>query len=76
MYKVFMVLNENGEQMQCDFNNSVVQLIRVAVNKCLLMIDVATNSPIFLNEKIIGVYNDGNFLVIKNEKSTYCFLPV
>ena len=71
-----MVLNENGEQMQCDFNNSVVQLIRVAVNKCLLMVDVSTNAPISLNEKIIGVYNDGNFLVIKNEKSTYCFLPV
>lgn len=76
MYKVYMVLNENGEQIINQFTGTFVQVINIVLDGCLSFLDILANSVFKAEEKIIGVYYDENFLVVKNERTTYCFVAV
>lgn len=71
-----MILNENGEQLPNRFKNTLIQITNIVLNESLVFIDIMTKSVIRLKEIIVGVYTDDSLLVIKNEKSTYCFIPV
>lgn len=76
MYKLFMILNENGQEVPSKLKNSLVKVTDYFLNGCLVFTDVITNSVICLEERIIGVYCDKSVLVVKNKNSTYCFVPV
>ena len=71
-----MILNENGELLPNDFTNTYVKVKNIVLDGCLSFLDILANLVFKVEEKIIGIYADKNFWVVKNEKSTYCFVPV
>ena len=67
-----MILNQNGTEIRRWFKDRVINIINYTIGGSFSFVDVITGRNYTLNESIIGICYDNGFLVIKNEKSTYC----
>ena len=72
MYKLCMILNENGTEIKQYLKNKVITIVSYTVGGNFSFVDISTGQSYTVRENIIGVCFDNGFLVIKNEKSTYC----
>lgn len=76
MYKLCMVLNENGTEIKKYLKDKVITIVSYTVGGNFSFTDISTGKNYIVRESIIGVCFDNGFLVIKNEKSTYCCIAL
>lgn len=76
MYKLCMILNENGTEIKQYLKNKVITVVSYTVGGNFSFVDISTGRSYTVRENIIGVCYENGFLVIKNEKSTYCCMAL